>query len=175
MIHCHCWCRRGLFKAAKRTWHLLLFTVHFSWLFSSFHGLGAGKRWCGSPCSFSHQMLGPRPENKQKGLNCSAEWPQETLQPLDEVPPLHIPLMLMPPLLSGIILNKPALLENDSPPGWHQVMWGLCSFPRTKHFTPCPVRTHVKVQISSLLNRFSCRPVFPCSCSSLSVVSTLSC
>lgn len=164
MIHCHCWYKKGLLKAEKNTWHLLLFTVR-STGFSPLHGLWAGEKWCRSPCSFTHQMAGPLPENKQKGLNCSAEWPQEALQPLDEVPPPCISLTWMLALLFGIILNKPTLLENDRPSGWHQVTRGLFIFPRTKHFTPCPVRTHDKVQISSLLYRFSSRPSFPYSCS----------
>lgn len=132
--------------------------------FLSIAWIWVGRRWCRSPCSFTHQMVGALPENKQKGLDCSAERPQEALQPLDEVPPLYFCLTWMLALLFGIVLNKPTLLENDSPSAWHQVTWGLFIFPRSKHFTPCLMRTRGEVQISSLLCRFSSRPIFPCSC-----------
>lgn len=156
--------QEGFAKGSKK--NHLAFTQLYCLFLLAFLSAAWSLSWARSPCSFTHQMVGPLPENKQKGLNWSAEWPQEALQPLDEVPPVCVCLMRRLALLFGSILNKPALRENDSPSGWHQVTWGLFIFPRTKHFTPCPARTHDKVQISSPVYRFSSRPIFPCSCSS---------
>lgn len=112
MIHCHRWHKKGLLKAAKNH---LAFTQLYCLLLLVFLSTAWSLSWARSPCSFAHQIVGPLPENKQKGLNCSAEWPQEALQPLDEVPPLCVCLTRTLALLFGIILNKPALREQWQP------------------------------------------------------------
>lgn len=89
----------------------LAFTQLYCLLLLAFLSTAWSLSWARSPCSFTHQMVGPLPENKQKDLNCSAEWPQEAFQPLDEVPPLCVCLTRTLALLFGIILNKPALRE----------------------------------------------------------------